>query len=206
MSGHLFVITAASGTGKTSLVREITSTDDNLKISISYTTRPPRPNDIEGVDYFFVDTAQFESMIAADDFLEYAHIYGNMYGTSIAWVKKELKEGHDVILEIDWQGALNVKKHFPDCVSIFILPPSIEILRERIVKRGQDDVDVIERRMQCAMEEISHYHEFDYLVVNDDFNKAASDLRSIMHSTRLKEQYVEEDYADLIGKLLRRRD
>lgn len=183
--GNLFIVAAPSGAGKTTLVRALVGTLLALEISVSYTTRLPRPNDIEGNDYFFVDTPSFEAMLQQQVFLEHAVIYGHYYGTSRDWVLNKLQQGIDVILEIDWRGAEQVRKKIPESISIFILPPSLTILHERLCQRKQDSDDVISRRMLAAQEEISHYLDFDYLVVNENFNNALHDLQHIIHAERL---------------------
>ncbi|MDX1461201.1 MAG: guanylate kinase, partial [Xanthomonadales bacterium] len=168
--GTLYVISAPSGAGKTSLVGEMVKRDERLGVSISHTTRPMRTGEQDGVNYHFVTREEFEAMIIRGDFLEHADVFGNYYGTSQVWVKQTLAEGKDVVLEIDWQGAEQVRRLMPDCVGIFIVPPSTEILRQRLTGRGTDAADVVERRLSEASEECRHAGEFDYLVVNDDFN------------------------------------
>ncbi len=183
--GTLFIITAASGTGKTSLVKELLATTDNLKVSISHTTRQPRPAEADGVHYYFTDKAAFEQLIAEGAFFEYAEVFGNYYGTSKQAVDDLLNQGIDVILEIDWQGALQVKEKSPQAVMIFILPPSRDALRSRLSNRGQDSSDVIETRLAGAVTEMKNYHHFDYVVINDDFSTALSDLQTIIKAQRL---------------------
>jgi guanylate kinase len=174
--GTLYTIAAPSGAGKTSLVKALVDSIEHLKVSISYTTRAPRPGEIDGVNYRFVSDAQFQEMIEQQAFLEYAKVFQHYYGTSNHWLERQLQKGNDVILEIDWQGVRQIKQLFPDCRRIFILPPSIEVLTERLVDRAQDDPTVIAARMQVAKEEISHYKEADLLVVNDDFQQTLQDL------------------------------
>lgn len=183
--GTLFIITAASGTGKTSLVKELLATTDNLKVSISHTTRQPRPAEADGVHYYFTDKAAFEQLIAEGAFFEYAEVFGNYYGTSKQAVDDLLNQGIDVILEIDWQGALQVKEKSPQAVMIFILPPSRDALRSRLSNRGQDSSDVIETRLAGAVTEMKNYHHFDYVVINDDFSTALGDLQTIIKAQRL---------------------
>ncbi len=183
--GTLFIITAASGTGKTSLVKELLATTDNLKVSISHTTRQPRPAEADGVHYYFTDKAAFEQLIAEGAFFEYAEVFGNYYGTSKQAVDDLLNQGIDVILEIDWQGALQVKEKSPQAVMIFILPPSRDALRSRLSNRGQDSSDVIQTRLAGAVTEMKNYHHFDYVVINDDFSTALSDLQTIIKAQRL---------------------
>lgn len=183
--GTLFIVSAPSGTGKTSLVNALVRDTNHLKLSISSTTRQPRPREIDGYHYHFIKENKFQQKITAGDFLEYANVFGNYYGTSQESVDKMLNEGHDVVLEIDWQGAQQIKKRRPDAISIFILPPSIEALRERLEGRGQDSQDVIETRMKKSMNEISHYGEADYLVINDEFEEALKGLKTIIRAHRL---------------------
>ncbi|GAB3369673.1 guanylate kinase [Spongiibacter taiwanensis] len=184
--GTLYTISAPSGAGKTSLVAKLLSSVDHLGVSISHTTRTMRPGEQDGVNYHFVSHQQFSEMLDAAAFLEHAKVFDNYYGTSQAWVEAQLAKGEDVILEIDWQGAQQVRKLMPQTVSIFILPPSREALLERLTGRGQDDSSVIERRMQAAVEEMSHYSEGDYIVINDDFEVALADLCAIVRSHRLQ--------------------
>ncbi|MBE0484720.1 guanylate kinase [Marinobacter sp.] len=183
--GTLFVISAPSGAGKTSLVSEMLRQDAQLRVSISHTTRPMREGEQDGVNYHFVSRNEFEAMIARGDFLEHADVFGNYYGTSQVWVREALAKGQDVILEIDWQGAEQVRRLIPECVSIFIVPPSAEVLRQRLVGRGTDAPDVVERRLSEAEEECRHAVAFDYLVVNDDFAVALADLLAIARARRL---------------------
>ncbi len=185
--GILFIVSAPSGAGKTSLLRALLPQEENLVLSVSHTTRPPRPGEVDGVHYHFVSEETFLRMAAEGAFLEQAEVFGNHYGTSEAAVREQLAAGHDVVLEIDWQGARQVRRVFPDAVSIFIAPPSIEALRERLSGRGQDDPEVIERRMADARSELSHYPEYDYLVINDDFETALQELRCIVRAERLRE-------------------
>lgn len=206
-SGHkanLFVVSAPSGAGKTSLVRALVAGMPEIKISVSHTTRPPRPGDQEGVDYFFIDEARFQQMADQGEFLEYATIYGYHYGTSKAWVLEQLKAGNDVILEIDWQGARQIRKLFPPTLLIFIVPPSAEALLERLQKRRQDDPVVIHQRLAFAREEMSRYVEFDYLVVNDVFERAVADLNDIVSAERLQLDVQELRIADLLADLLKK--
>jgi len=185
MQGSLFVVVAPSGAGKTSLVSALLEQDRNVRLSISYTTRAPRAGEVDGVNYHFVDRSRFEAMIAADDFLEYADVYGNYYGTSRRWIERELSGDHDVLLEIDWQGARQVRKLFPHMVGIFILPPSLEELHRRLQGRGKDAPEAIDRRMASAREEISHVLEFEYIIVNERFEAALTDLVSIVRAARV---------------------
>lgn len=178
--GRLFVVAAPSGAGKTSLVRALLDADPNLRFSVSTTTRPKRAAETEGVDYHFVDPAGFKRMVEAGEFLEHAQVFDNHYGTTRAAVERELEAGHDVVLEIDWQGAQQVREHMPECVSIFILPPSREELARRLRDRAQDSDEVIARRLRDARDDMSHWHEFDYVVVNDRFEDALAALGDIL--------------------------
>ncbi len=185
-SGTLYTISAPSGAGKTSLVRALMDDGDpRLCVSVSHTTRAQRPGEQDGVNYHFVDREQFVAMQAKGVFLESAEVFGNLYGTSRLWVQEQLAGGRDVILEIDWQGAAQIRKSVSTTCSIFILPPSLETLQQRLTSRGQDDTETIRRRMQQARDEISHYVEADYLVINDDFDMALNDLRAIIRAARL---------------------
>lgn len=184
--GTLFIISAPSGAGKTSLVAEILAQINNIQASISHTTRDCRPGEKNGINYHFVDRQQFVTMIDNNAFLEHAEVFGNFYGTSQEWVEATLNTGTDVILEIDWQGAEQVRCKFADSQSIFILPPSKQALRERLNGRGQDHAEVIEKRIAAATEEMSHYVEADYLVINDDFALALQQLKSIISAQRCK--------------------
>ncbi|PMB54857.1 Guanylate kinase [Coxiella-like endosymbiont] len=201
---NLFVISAPSGAGKTSLVRALVNKLDGIKISVSYTTRPLRPSDQEGVDYFFVYKDRFQNMIKDNAFLEYATIYKYHYGTVREWVFEQLRVGEDVLLEIDWQGARQIRKLFPPALTIFILPPSLQALRERLIKRRQDESIVIEQRFAMAREEITYYTEFDYIVVNDNFNQAVQNLVHIVNAKRLQRDVQEEKLAGFLVELLKK--
>ncbi|MDZ7750702.1 MAG: guanylate kinase [Gammaproteobacteria bacterium] len=183
--GNLFVVSAPSGAGKTSLVRALLEAMPGVILSISATTRPARPGEQDGRDYFFVDREDFQQRRAQDAFLEHAEVFGNFYGTPRDWVEERLAEGLDVVLEIDWQGARQVRERMPAVSGIFVLPPSVAALAERLAGRGQDDEEVIARRMAAAREEIRHYDEFDYIVVNDDFDVALEDIKAIIRAARL---------------------
>jgi guanylate kinase len=200
LPGNLFVVVAPSGAGKTSLVASLLERERNVRLSISYTTRPPRPGEEDGREYHFVDKARFESMIAAEDFLEHANVYGNYYGTSRAWIQQELAGDHDVLLEIDWQGARQVRRLFPAMVGIFILPPSLAELRRRLQGRGKDSPETIERRMASAREEISHVLEFEYIIVNDRFEDALSELACVMRASRISRAQQAARLAKLIDE------
>ena len=185
-SGKLFIISAPSGAGKTSLVDAIVAADPNLMVSISYTTRPQRPGEVEGKNYFFIDEPSFIKMVEEKKFLEHAQVFTNYYGTSQSWVEAQLAAGKDVILEIDWQGAQQIRHLMPESVGIFILPPSRETLERRLHDRAQDDVKVIAQRMQQASEEMSHYNEYKYLIINDDFDEAVAELQAIIKAEHLQ--------------------
>ena len=185
MSGLLFVVSAASGTGKTSLVKALLDRVTNLHVSVSHTTRGQRPGELDGVHYHFTEKDSFLALVEQGGFIEYAEVFGNYYGTAQATVKEQLAKGHDVLLEIDWQGAQQVRKLFPDSKQIFILPPSQFDLRQRLSNRGTDSVEVIERRLGCAVEDMQQYVNFDYVIINDDFNKALHDLESVIIANRL---------------------
>ncbi len=205
--GSLFTVSAPSGAGKTSLVKALVAADSQLRVSVSHTTRAMRPGEADGENYHFVDSAEFDRMVANQDFLEHATVFGNAYGTSKLWVNEQLEAGTDVILEIDWQGALQAKSwlqndHDAQAIGIFILPPSLQELRQRLTQRGQDEDGVISRRMAAAVDEISHYAQADYLVVNDDFDTALQDLVAIIRSTRLKLGYQSHIHAALLADLL----
>ena len=186
MTGNLFIITAASGVGKTTLVRALLALDADIRLSVSYTTRMPRPGEVDGEDYHFVDEAQFLCMLAAGDFLESAEVHGARYGTSRARVDSVLQAGHDLILEIDWQGAKQIRELYPPAISIFIMPPSMQTLVQRLNNRGQDSAEVIARRLAVAREEMGHVCEFDYVTINDEFEMALTDLQAIVRTQRLK--------------------
>lgn len=183
--GLLFIVAAPSGAGKTSMVKALLKNDPSIRLSVSYTTRPPRPGEVDGKDYHFVGKDAFLDMAGRGEFLESAEVYGNHYGTSQPWIAGEIAAGHDILLEIDWQGAVQVKRHFPDAVSIFILPPSLTALRNRLNSRGQDNQEVIENRMAAACDDISHAGEFDYIIVNDDFDQALLDLTAVVKASHL---------------------
>ena len=201
-AGTLFTISAPSGAGKTSLVKALVEAVDGLQVSVSHTTRPRRPGEIDGVNYHFVARERFDAMLAEGAFLEYAEVFGNRYGTSQAWVNDRLGAGTDVLLEIDWQGAQQVKRLQPATCTIFILPPSRETLRERLTARAQDDPETIARRMATAVTEMSHYVEYDYLVFNDDFHSARDDLAAIVRCHRLRNEPQSRRHATTLARLL----
>jgi guanylate kinase len=196
------VLSAPSGAGKTSLVNALRKDLADLAVSVSHTTRSQRPGEAHGEDYYFVDRAEFERMIAAGEFLEYARVFDHYYGTARRTLETALLAGRDLLLEIDWQGARQVRKLVPDCVSVFVLPPSRETLAARLNGRGQDNADTIARRMRDAMSEMSHYREYDYLVVNDAFEEALAQLRSIVVTHRLTTAKQADRLAGLIASLL----
>ncbi len=183
--GVLFVVAAPSGAGKTTLVKALLKNDTSIRLSVSYTTRDARPGEVDGTDYHFVNKDDFLAMAARGEFLESAEVYGNYYGTSQAWIAGEIAAGNDILLEIDWQGAAQVRKFFPEAVTLFILPPSIDALRERLSSRAQDSEEIINRRVTAAKEDISHASEFEYIIVNDDFELALQDLIAVVRTMRL---------------------
>ncbi|MCW7555236.1 guanylate kinase [Endozoicomonas gorgoniicola] len=200
--GKLYIIAAPSGAGKTSLVKAMVESTPHVKVSVSHTTREQRPGEVDGVNYHFVSAEAFQKELGEGRFLEHAEVFGNFYGTSETWAREQLAKGEDVILEIDWQGAKQVRRLMPDAVSIFILPPSLEALRERLIGRATDDMEIIDRRMAQAVNEMSHYGEFDYLVINDEFDLALRDLQTIIRSRRLAIGWMQHYKADLIKGLL----
>jgi guanylate kinase len=199
--GNLFIISAASGTGKTSLVKSLLEMMPNLYVSISHTTRPKRAYETDGIHYHFVEKNEFESLIQTNQFLEYATVFDNYYGTSKTWVEQQLQQGKDIILEIDWQGAQQVKKLIQDAIKIFILPPSYETLKTRLIGRG-DDSDLINKRMQSARNELIHYNEYDFIVINDDFELALTELKSLVDTMKLGYTQQQDFYDDFLDKLL----
>lgn len=200
--GSLFIITAASGTGKTSLVKQLIATTNDLAVSISHSTRKPRPGEIDGQHYHFVSREIFADMIKQGEFLEHAEVFENYYGTAQSTVEFMLSNGLDVILEIDWQGALQVQKLRPDATTIFILPPDRQSLRQRLSNRGQDSQEVIERRLAGSVNEMSQYVNFDYVVINDNFDVALAELKSIIIANRLTLAKQQERHAGRIEQLL----
>ncbi len=203
MPGNLFIVSAPSGAGKTSLVAALLSSTPGIALSISYTTRPPRTGEVNGKDYHFVSRETFVEMAGRGDFLESAEIYGNLYGTSQSWIKSEIDSGRDILLEIDWQGAAQVRRFFPECISIFILPPSIQALEDRLRGRGKDSAEVIARRMQAARNEISHVSEFDYVIINNTLDEAAQQLRSVVIAARVRRDHQLALHPELIDQLKR---
>jgi guanylate kinase len=200
---RLFVISAPSGAGKTSLVRALLAKRPSLVVSVSHTTRKPRAHEIEGTDYYFVTAARFQELVRADAFLEHARVFDNFYGTGVHQVREQLAAGKDVILEIDWQGARQVRRAMPDCVSIFILPPSRAALERRLRERATDSPEVIARRLADATADMSHYLEFDYVVVNDQFERALEELESILDGAGQQLRAERPELSQLLQQLLR---
>jgi guanylate kinase len=198
--GNLFIVTAPSGAGKTSLVRALLAADSQARLSVSYTTRPMRPGEVGGLDYHFVTEDYFLKMLEEGDFLECAEVHGARYGTSQTTVESQLREGHDLVLEIDWQGAAQVRGLYPNALSIFILPPSMEVLEQRLNRRGQDSQEVIARRLAGARAEISHVAEFDYVIINNEFEMALQDLLAIVRSQRLRAEKQLYRHQELLQK------
>jgi len=200
--GTLYVISAPSGAGKTSLVQAVVAALADVVVSVSHTTRKMRDGEVDGRDYHFIDEPQFQEMIAKDQFLEHASVFGNRYGTSQQHIQQQLRSGKDVILEIDWQGARQIRQLMSGCKSIYVLPPSIQALRDRLHSREQDSDDVIESRMREAVSEMTHYGEFDYIVINDDFDQAREQLASIFVCNRMLLHHQQQIHADLLAGLL----
>lgn len=201
MRGNLFIVSAPSGAGKTSLVGAMLAETPGIDLSISYTTRQPRPGEVDGREYHFVSRETFLQMSRHGDFLESAEVYGNLYGTSQSWIRDEMAQGRDILLEIDWQGAAQVRRGFPEALSVFILPPSLEALEMRLKGRGQDSAEVIDRRMQTAREEMSHVAEFDYVIINDRLDHAVQQLKAIVAAARLRCDNQLALHPDLINQL-----
>ena len=202
-TGTLFIVSAPSGAGKTSLLKALVETEERVRVSISHTTRPKRPGETDALDYHFVAQDTFTGMVEAGAFLEHAEVFGNYYGTSEAGIREQMEQGNDVILEIDWQGAQQVRARFPGTVSVFILPPTPEALRRRLGNRGQDSEAVIQRRLGEAREEMSHYPEYDYIVVNDLFDQALGELRAIITAQRLRQPIQAERLQERLRSLLK---
>ena len=200
--GTLFVVSAPSGAGKTSLVNALLESETNVMLSVSHTTRAPRASEDEGVDYHFVDREKFAAMCSADQFLEHAEVFGNRYGTSRQQVDMHLERGTDVILDVDWQGARQIRQHMPGSVSVFILPPSWAVLEQRLRDRRTDSSEVIEKRMRAARGELSHFSEFDFLLVNEDFQRAVEAFRLIVRASRLRVAPQRARHEGLIRELL----
>lgn len=202
MSGTLYIVSAPSGAGKTSLVKALVAGDSRLAVSVSHTTRPRRTSERNGADYHFVDARTFERMVAEDAFLEHARVFDNYYGTARAALAAQLEEGFDVILEIDWQGARQMRQKMPASVGVFVLPPSRTELERRLRGRGQDSDSVIERRLRDSIAELSHFGEYDYLVINDNFDSALEDLRAIVRGGRLRCAVQRDRHRDLLAELM----
>ncbi len=200
--GKLFVVSAPSGAGKTTLVRALVTQRPNLVVSVSHTTRRPRANEVEGREYFFVTTEEFQRLVRSGAFLEHAQVFDNFYGTGAAQVRAQLEAGRDVLLEIDWQGARQVRRALPECVTIFILPPSRSALEERLNARRTDSPEIIARRLREAVDDMSHYAEFDYLIVNDRFEQALSDLKTVVDGRAEALRADRPQLAPLLQRLL----
>lgn len=186
MTGNLFIVAAPSGAGKTTLVKMLLERDGGIRLSVSYTTRAPRPGEVNGREYHFVDAPAFLAMRERGEFLESAEVHGNYYGTSRVWIEQEMAAGRDILLEIDWQGAQQVRTLFPGCIGIFVLPPSVEELQRRLTGRGQDSADIIARRVAAALSEMRHVGEFEYVIINNKLPEAIEDLQTIVRSVRLR--------------------
>lgn len=201
MSGNLFIVSAPSGAGKTSLVHALLNINPQLRLSVSYTTRNPRPGEQDGHAYHFVSRETFLAMAKRGEFLESAEVYGNLYGTSQKWIGEQIAKGDDILLEIDWQGAAQVRKLFPECVSIFILPPSLEALEQRLKGRGKDNDEVIAKRLAAVREDVAHVAEFDYVIINDNLNEALRELNAVVLSARLRGTQQLSRHQELINQL-----
>ncbi|MBI2307155.1 MAG: guanylate kinase [Rhodocyclales bacterium] len=202
MSGHLYIVTAPSGAGKTTLVRMLLANDPGIRLSISYTTRAPRPGEEGGREYNFTDLATFQGMVGRGEFLEWAEVHGNCYGTSRLWIEAEMAAGRDVLLEIDWQGAQQVRRHFPAAIGVFVLPPSLAVLEQRLHGRGTDSAEVIARRLAAAQDEMRHVTEFDYVIINDELQQALADLLAVVRASRLRQESQRVRHPRLFEDLL----
>jgi guanylate kinase len=202
MTGHLYIVAAPSGAGKTTLVRLLLENDPGIRLSISSTTRPPRPGEMNGREYHFVVVADFVESVSRGEFLEWAEVHGNYYGTAKHWVESEMTAGRDILLEIDWQGAQQVRKSFPQAIGMFILPPSIEALEDRLSSRGTDSATTIARRIAAAREEMRHVDEFDYVIINDDLQRALGDMISVVSASRLECASQRQRHGALFATLL----
>ena len=199
---RLYVVAAPSGGGKTSLINALLKKDERVQLSVSYTTRPPRPGEVDSVHYHFVDEDSFQTLIDRKAFLEYASVFDYHYGTSREVVEQQLAAGFDVILDIDWQGARQIRNSFPSSRSIFVIPPSLDVLRQRLIERGQDNDTVVQRRMRDAQAEISHWNEFDFLIINDKFDEALGELHSIIRSGQPRQPYDQKQNGEILAELL----
>ena len=202
MIGHLYIVTAPSGAGKTTLVSLLLKNDSGIHLSISSTTRAPRTGEQDGREYHFVDVQSFQEQVSHGNFLEWAEVHGNYYGTSKSWIEAEMSAGRDVLLEIDWQGAQQVRKVFPEAIGVFILPPSMQVLEARLSGRGTDSAEVIARRISAARDEMRHVDEFDYVIINDDLHQALEDLQSVVSASRLKYTTQLQRHSALFATLL----
>lgn len=202
MIGHLYIVTAPSGAGKTTLVRLLLEKDPGIRLSVSSTTRAPRPGEVDGEAYHFVGVEAFRQMVERGEFLEWAEVHGNYYGTSKRWIETELEAGRDILLEIDWQGAQQVRKALPDAIGVFVLPPSLEELECRLSGRRTDSAEVIARRLAAARDEMRHVDEFDYVIINDDLQRALGDLLSVVAASRLQYPVQRERHTALFSALL----
>ena len=201
MSGTLFIVTAPSGAGKTTLVRGLLARDPEIRLSVSYTTRAPRPGELNGREYHFVDVATFRALRDRGEFLEWAEVHGNYYGTSRVWLREQIDAGRDILLEIDWQGAQQVRKAFPDAVGVFILPPSFDALESRLRGRGTDSEEIIIRRLLGARDEMRHVGEFDYVIINNDLQVAEEDLIAVVRAARLRQANQHARYPEFFAFL-----
>lgn len=201
MSGNLFIVSAPSGAGKTSLVSALLADTPSIDLSVSYTTRAPRPGETNGKEYHFVSRETFQEMMKRGDFLESAEVYGNYYGTSQVWIRERIAQGRDILLEIDWQGAQQVRKLFPASISIFILPPSLQALETRLKGRNQDSAEVIAKRLQAARDDIAHVAEFDYVIINDKLDEAVQQAKAVVVAAGLRREAQLARRQDLINQL-----
>ena len=202
MTGHLYIVAAPSGAGKTTLVRMLLDLDHGIRVSVSSTTRAPRPGEQDGREYCFVDVHHFLDRVSQGEFLEWAEVHGNYYGTSKRWIEAEMVAGRDVLLEIDWQGAQQVRKVFPQAIGVFILPPSLEALKDRLSGRGTDSAETIARRIAAARDEMRHVDEFDYVIINDDLQQALDNLMSVVSASRLQYTTQRQRHSALFATLL----
>ena len=202
MFGHLYILTAPSGAGKTTLVRHLLENDPAIQVSVSHTTRPPRSGEREGIEYCFIELDEFQEKIRRNDFLEWAEVHGNYYGTSRSGIEAALRAGQDVLLEIDWQGAQQVRKVFPAAIGVFILPPSLEVLAQRLRERATDNAQTIARRLAAARDEMRHADEFDYVIINDDLQRALQDLLAIVRAARLRYTVQSRRHSVLFATML----